>query len=252
MGMNIKNILIRLLSLLERIAAYLYGKGWGGATVEKEFRAVVSLLSNSNPILCIDIGGNKGKYTEQILKIFPDCKIIIFEPAKSNVNILKDNFKNNANVTVEKFAISSKNGKQILFSDEEGSGMASLTKRRLDHYDIDFNYNEIVNTIRFEDYWINKLGSQKINFCKIDVEGHEFDVLNTFGDSINFVDVIQFEFGGTNIDTRTFFQDYWYFFKKNNFQLYRMSPLGLVPVNIYKELDEFFLITNYLAKRKVS
>ena len=111
------------------------------------------------------------------------------------------------------------------------------------------NFKEVIVKMRkLDDIKINN----KIGFMKIDVEGHEFDVLNTFGDSINFVDVIQFEFGGTNIDTRTFFQDYWYFFKKNNFQLYRMSPLVLVPVNIYKELDEFFLITNYLAKRKVS
>ncbi len=247
-----KNILIKLLSLLERIAAYLQGKGWGGTTYQKEFGAVVSLLSNSKPTLCIDIGGNRGKYTEQILKKFPDCKIVIFEPAKINVNKLKEKFANNDKVIIEKFAISSKIGKQTLFSNSEGSGMASLTKRRLDHYKIDFNYNEIVNTIRFEDYWINKLESQKINFCKIDVEGHEFDVLNTFGKAINFVDVIQFEFGGTNIDTRTFFQDYWYFFKKYNFQLYRMSPMGLVPVNIYKEIEEFFLITNYLAKKKIS
>ena len=50
-----------------------------------------------------------------------------------------------------------------------------------------------------------------IDFFKIDVEGHEMDVLKGIGDKISNIKLIQFEFGGCNIDTRCFFQDFWYF-----------------------------------------
>ena len=59
--------------------------------------------------------------------------------------------------------------------------------------------------------------------------------------------VIQFEFGGSNIDTRTFFQDFWYFFKDRNFSIYRITPNGILPIREYTEHDEFFSTTNYIA-----
>ena len=47
---------------------------------------------------------------------------------------------------------------------------------------------------------------------KIDVEGHELDVLKGFGELIKKVRLIQFEFGGTNIDSKTYLRDFWEFF----------------------------------------
>ena len=78
------------------------------------------------------------------------------------------------------------------------------------------NFEEQVSLIRFDEYWKNQ--DQLIDYVKIDVEGHELDVLEGFGELINKIKLIQFEFGGCNIiDTELFFQDFWYFFKKKNF-----------------------------------
>lgn len=38
------------------------------------------------------------------------------------------------------------------------------------------------------------------------------------------IDRVTFEFGGCNIDTRTYFQDYWYFFKTFGFRVFRITP----------------------------
>ncbi|MCP4314498.1 MAG: FkbM family methyltransferase [Hyphomicrobiales bacterium] len=240
----------KFLFFVERVSAYLQGKGWGSGTVEKEFAAAVSLLTRKNPQTCIDIGGNKGTYTQEIMRKFPNCSVVMFEPAKSNVDILKQKFRANSNVVIEQTAVSNEVGDATLFSNEDGSGLASLTKRRLDHFGIDFNNTESIRTVKFEDYWKERLGSKKIDICKIDIEGHELDALAGFGDALNSIEVIQFEFGGCNIDTRTFFQDFWYFFEENGFDLYRITPFGVVHIPKYRELDEFFSTTNYLAKRK--
>ena len=77
------------------------------------------------------------------------------------------------------------------------------------------------------------------------------DALHGLGESLNYINVIQFEFGGCNIDTKTFFQDFWYFFEERGFDLFRISPFGLIHITKYRETDEFFVSTNYLAKKKV-
>ena len=245
-------MLNKLLFFVERVSANLLGKGWGNSTVKKEFASAVSLLPSNKPTVCIDIGGNKGKYTQQILNKFSSCKVVVFEPAGSNVKRLNEKFGNNQNVTIEQAAVSNEVGDATLYSNFDGSGLASLTKRRLDHFGTEFEFKntESIKTIRFEDYWKANLNSQKIDICKIDIEGHELDALAGFGDAINHISVIQFEFGGCNIDTRTFFKDFWYFFQENGFEIYRISPIGLIHISRYQELDESFTTTNYLAKRK--
>ena len=150
------------------------------------------------------------------------------------------------------FAVSDKAGPATLFANEEGSGLGSLSRRKLEHFGIDFNFKEQVDTIRFEDYWHNNLNRREIDIVKIDIEGHELSALNGFGDALSSTNVIQFEFGGTNIDTRTFFQDFWYFFKEHNFNIYRITPLGSQIISAYREQDEFFSVTNYIAVNRKS
>jgi FkbM family methyltransferase len=241
-------MLSKILYLIEWRIRLLQGKGWGSATIKQEFSNASSIIDMA-PSLCIDIGGSKGLYTEEILSKYPKCKVIVFEPCKSNSNLMNSKFSENENVIIEQKAVSNIVGETTLYSDSDGSGLASLTKRRLDHFDIAFDNSEHVEVIRFEDYWKNQLGSANIDFVKIDIEGHELDALNGFGEAINSIDVIQFEFGGCNIDTRTFWQDFWYFFTENNFELYRISLFGKMKITKYRELDESFTTTNFLAKR---
>ena len=86
-----------------------------------------------------------------------------------------------------------------------------------------------------------------MDIVKIDIEGHELSALNGFGKAIFSTSVIQFEFGGCNIDTKTYFQNFWYFFKEHNFDLFRITPLGIEGIKSYKESDEYFSTTNYIA-----
>jgi FkbM family methyltransferase len=154
----------------------------------------------------------------------------------------------NKNISIEQKAISNFEGEATLYSNDHGSGLASLSKRRLAHFGIEFENFEQVPVIRFEDYWEDQLGSQSIDFVKLDIEGHELDALNGFRKALKSIRLIQFEFGGCNIDSRTYFQDFWYFFKENNFVLFRMTPLGIHKISSYSELDETFKTTNILAK----
>ena len=85
----------------------------------------------------------------------------------------------------------------------------------------------------------------------MDIEGHELSALKGAkemleGKKIRF---IQFEFGGTNVDSRTYFQDFWYLLSKN-YTIYRIVKDGLHLIPKYKETQEIFTTINYLAELK--
>lgn len=237
----------RILAKFEEMSAYYQGKGFGSNTVVWECKQVAKLLTR--PIeFFVDIGGNKGTYTGAMLELNPNSQGVIFEPCELNVSVLQDKFCQKDNITIEPFAISDSNDTVPLFFEEEGSGLRSLTKRRLDHFGIDFSQQKQIHSIVFEDYWNDKLKCRHIDVVKLDIEGHELVALDSFGKALHAIDIIQFEFGGCNIDTKSFFQDIWYFFLKNKFDIFRITPFGLQFIDKYSVLDESFRTTNYLAK----
>lgn len=234
------------IKFVEEKAALFLGKGYGSTTIAKEVKTAYMLLGEE-PQLAIDIGGNIGNYTAELRRRTPKLLVHTFEPSSENIKKLNFRFQEDVLTKIIPLALSNKSGITTLYSPNHGSGLASLTKRRLDHFNIELNATETVQTIRFEEYWMEQLNSQNIDLVKIDVEGHELDVLDGFGKALNSIKLIQFEFGGCNIDTRTFFQDFWYFFKANSFDIYRITPLGPQLIAYYSELDEFFKTTNYIA-----
>lgn len=240
------DIFLKLAARLEKKSSYAQGKGYGAGTIKMENGLVHKLLKNK-PLLAVDIGGNVGEYSAELRRRNPDLEIHVFEPSSVNIEKLIQRFGGDQWIHVIPHALSDKADSAVLYSNVAGSGLGSLTQRRLDHFNIEFDVKETVKTIRFEDYWRDSLGCRTLDIVKIDIEGHELTALNGFGDAINNTRVLQFEFGGCNIDTRTYFQDFWYYFKDKGFHLYRITPHGLQRVERYTEADEFFSTTNYIA-----
>ena len=248
----IKTKLKRRFEKIEQKFARLQGKGF----LKDDPRNEVSLLREllgSNPLVGVDVGGNRGDYAAALRSEFPNMEIHVFEPSSTNLKKLFDRFSSDDKVKILNKALSDSEGQATLHADAPGSGLGSLIKRRLDHFNIGFGVQESVQTIRFEDYWIRQLDRCSLDLVKFDIEGHELPALYGMGHALESTRLVQFEFGGCNIDTRTFFQDFWYFFAERDFDVYRMSPLGLIKIDRYKESLEFFSTTNYLAcNRKIS
>jgi FkbM family methyltransferase len=235
----------KILLFFDLVLSRLVGYGSGSNSIDKEIRLSKRFIKDGK--VFIDVGGNKGLFTECLLKNYNVEEIHVFEPSKLNVEILNSKFGKNDKIKINNFGLSNENQSAVLYSNEEGSGLASLSKRKLDHFGISFETSESINLKRFDQYWLDEISLDYIDLLKIDVEGHELSVLEGLGEKIFNVKVIQFEFGGCNIDTRTYFQDFWYFFKNKNFDLYRQSPIGLFEVKEYKETLERFQTSNYVC-----
>lgn len=225
----------------------MQGKGSGGHSIAAEIDACQKLLKNRNIKYIFDIGANRGDYSKELLKHYKQASYYLFEPSLLNFKKLNLRFSQFKNIKVINKALADKNGNAFLYSDKYGSGLGSLIKRRLDHFSKNFDLKEKINLIRFDTFLKNLKKDIIIDYFKIDVEGAEMKVLQGMGKFIKRIKLIQFEFGGCNIDSRTFFQDFWYYFKDHNFDLFRITLSGPKKIHSYNESDEYFKTTNYIA-----
>lgn len=240
-----------------RYFEYLIGVGSGTPVSDSGEKKVIHILQKhhakgTRPICVFDVGANIGLFTQLLVSNFSIYEINIhaFEPSSSAYDALFRKFRDFSNIRLNKMGLGIKNDTQELYFDKPGSGLASLTKRRLDHFNIKFALSEKVK-IGTLDKYCEENEVDGIDLLKIDVEGHELDVLNggiqMFRD--NQIQMVSFEFGGCNIDTRTFFQDYYYFFKDvGKPRIFRYTPSGLLKeIKRYREDLEKFRTSNYLV-----
>jgi FkbM family methyltransferase len=237
----------RALRICEEIGQFGQGKGWDGG-LEKEIRTLISLANSLGltKLKALDVGANQGLWTAQLKTLTPHSEIHAFEPSNTAFQLLKKNTQCLDGVVLHQIAVGNTIGKVELFSDRDASPLASLNHRRLSHEGIDFSQVESIEVTTLEE-WQKDYPSFTPNILKIDVEGYEFEVLKGCAAVLNKIRIIQFEFGGTDIDSRVFFQDYWYFFIGKNFNIFRLSPKGLIQITKYSESEEIFKFSTFYA-----
>lgn len=224
--------------------------GGGGSVLGSGEENVLSLLQNrmSGKMPTIfDVGANVGDYALSSQSIFPDARIYCFEPSPSAFAMLRRNLRKYENIKIRNIGLSDSSKKMNLFSNKKGSGFGSVYQRRLDHIGLKLSHKETIHLETLQDV-CKKEKVRTIDLLKLDVEGHEYSVLQGAKGLLESgkIGMIQFEFGGCNIDSRTFFQDFFYLLNPQ-YDIFRVLQDGLFPITTYRELDEVFVTTNYVA-----
>lgn len=212
---------------------------------------VLCLLEKMGKIETIfDVGANTGDYTDMLTRHFPNAKIHCFEPAKATFRVLKENIREKDNIILNNFGLSNRKGEQDLYYDQEVSGLASLYQRQLDHINIDFSHHEKIQLDTIDDY-CERSKIESIDFLKMDIEGNELNALKGAAGLLKRggIGAIQIEFGGCNIDSRTFFRDFWNLLHED-YSMYRILKDGLWEITNYTERLECFSYTNYFFVNK--
>lgn len=242
--------IMNIFYFFEWLFSILQGKGFAGFRLSLNFEVkfILKLLSKNKNLVVLDVGANKGNFSSIFNKNSKNSEIHVIEPSLINFEFLKKKFMNNINIRIANFAISNKNKNFKLFYDVKGSPLASLNKRLFLGTKRKMTSYEIVKCTTLRKYIKENIKKKIIDVIKLDTEGNELNCLKSLSEKIKDVRLIQFEFGGCNIDSRNFFRDFWIFFKKKNFSIYRIGPFGLSKLINYSEADENFLTTNYLAK----
>ena len=178
--------MIKIVVHIERFLARILGKGWGAATIDTEVKLCLQSLKNRNSPVVFDVGANKGNWTATLYDNIPEATVLMVEPSKTNIEKLQKRFPD-ALLNAHKvksgkkyllpIALSSESGTQTLYADVPGSGLGSLTQRQIEYHNIDHGlHSETVETMTLDEIALN-LNIKYIDLLKMDVEGHELDVL---------------------------------------------------------------------------
>ncbi len=204
---------------------------------------------SNNPVTLFDVGANVGEFTLEILEAFHDKSfhLYAFEPSSRAHAQLKQRVPDLPYVHLQHAGLSDHEGTASLFFPDEGSALASLHQRDLSHINQTFGKKEEVS-ITTVDQFCRKNNIEYIHLLKIDVEGHELAVLKGAREMMarNAIEVIQFEFGGTSLDSRSYFKDFFNLLS-SKYKIHRILPKGLRELPVYSEKLEIFQSANYLA-----
>ncbi len=235
-----------------RFAEYAQGVGAAGRPHPKTDRAVLQTLKSANHAITIfDVGANCGDYSQLALKILAGKQLSIhaFEPSQTAFAALEQKFDANPNLTLNNKALGSEKGERTLYFDKPGSELGSLYPRRIDHHGIQMTGHEQVKVETLDTYCKERqIGA--IDLLKLDAEGHELEILRGAQNLFENKKITQvaFEFGGCNIDSRTYLRDFYEFFASRGMRLARVTAFGsLRPIERYTEALERFKTTCFVA-----
>ena len=214
---------------------------------------IKNCLKEKKDLVIFDIGANIGEYTKHLIEKIskenkgPRYNIYLFEPTEISFAKLKDNFANQENVFLNNYALSDVSGEESIFYDKQGSGLASLYERNLSYYDIALDKSETVIVKTLKDF-IESNKFSTIDLMKIDVEGNELKVLKGMDTYLNkdFVNFVQFEYGGTNLDAHTSLADFYSLLEPRGFKIAKIMSYGL-DFKPYDPSMDNFKYSNYVA-----
>jgi FkbM family methyltransferase len=216
-------------------------------------RLLEKRYTENRTYIIFDVGANQGGYCSALLANIgiKDLQVWCFEPAPGTFKILQTNHGAKDNVFLYNIGFSNESGDIPLYHTGNQWDMASLFQPEPSHGGKGKGSDFELVTIKTIDDFISENSIPYIDLLKMDIEGNELNALRGAESAIesNKIKAIQFEFGVCNIDSRTFFRDFWNLLSPR-YNIFRIVKNGLQPVTHYTEYDEVFSTINYYAELK--
>ena len=231
--------------------ASLIGLGYGNADPERngEYAALRRLAPTWPRYPCmVDVGAHTGEWSRAALRYAPGGTIFALEPSPEPYARLAATTDTRMRPFLT--GLSDAAGTRTLWMPTGKPELASVHRRDLREFDMTADSSVGVEMTTL-DAFCEANGIEHITMLKLDVEGHELAVLAGAQATLSAerVDVIQLEFGGSNLDSRTYLRDFIDALAPYGFGLARILRDGLAPVS-REESAEIFVYCNLLAVRK--
>jgi FkbM family methyltransferase len=196
-----------------------------------------------------DVGANMGEWAQLAISINANLSLHCFEPSSATYAALQAR-QLPPSVVLNQSALSSSSGSGTLFLFAEAAGTNSMYVRQglEDGFGLEQRDKETIRVDTFTNYCESRSITQ-VDFCKIDVEGHELEVLRGMTPFLEAgrVQLIQFEYGGTNIDSGVLLKNVFDFFASFHYSLCKLFPDHLRHIKRYDQRLENFQYQNWVA-----
>jgi len=167
----------------------------------------------------IDCGSNIGMSILFFKKLYPNAKIIGFEPDKETFQLLEYNIRNNklGDVIIHNTALSNKEGIISFYKDADIKGnLAMSITKQVEEHNIKNIKETKVKSVKLSDY-INK----EIDFLKLDVEGAETYVIKELSKSkkLKYIKETLIEYHYSSKNPKNKLRKILKILEKNNFKI---------------------------------
>lgn len=243
-----------LLRVAEMGVQMLQGKGSGsGWDLDSEIQAAAASIRRPNPVL-LDVGANQGKWAQGMAALFPATqKMFLFEPQEACLAELSD--LNLPGKIIVPSAVGERAGTHEFYLGTKGWAGASFYER-VETFFEDVQQQRVQVPVTTLDEVIENEKLEFVDFAKFDIEGAELHALRGAARSFSrrAIGALSLEFGSGNMNSRTYFRDFWDLLTGYDFEISRILPGGhIVRVSRYEEgLEHFRGVSNYLARSKAA
>lgn len=198
-------------------------------------------------VTVFDVGANIGEWAELALGINPHLKVHCFEPSAITHQRLQSRGLKGT-VVLNHLGLGASPEEKTLYVFADGAGANSVYRRE------GLNSSQAqTEQIRLDtlDAYCQREQVQHIDLLKLDVEGHELNVLKGARAMLEQgrIQRIQFEYGGTYIDARILLKDLFDLLLPYGYKLYKIYPNALRLVEGYDQCLENFQYANWVALR---
>lgn len=203
---------------------------------------LLSQLGHARTVL--DVGANRGTWTREALRMLPDATLHAFEPIPETYMELSRCVRSDR-VRLNQLALSGRRAATLsMWADCRDGQMSSATAPPEE------GARQCVVPCTTGDAYLSSQSIDHVDLLKVDVEGHEMEVLRGFQGAFErqAVDVVQFEFTLWAAVARRWLGDYYDFFSSWDFRIGKLWPRR-VGWSEYRPEDEQFLRCNFVAVR---
>jgi FkbM family methyltransferase len=193
------------------------------------------------PRTIIDVGAAVGKWTSQVITIFPNAKYLMVDPLKENEKALRIITEKNPNVQFWSGAVGKHSGELEFHVHGDQSSMFDSTWGRA-------GILRRVPMKRLDDL-VKELGVEDVDALKLDVQGAEMEVLAGASEILKGCKVVQVE-----VSFRRFYEkaplahEVIRFFAEQGFRIFDIAMLYKRNDNALLQADFFFVSDDKLCE----
>lgn len=204
-------------------------------------------LASQGKVIAIDVGANKGEWTNGLLERCSDCQIYCYEPVPSTFASLRASIVDPRAILLNK-AMSDTDGMLHMHASIDDPYMSSVSDPAMWRADARSEHIEVPAVTG--DAELQRLSIDRLDILKVDAEGHDLSVIKGFSSAIaaRSIGIIQFEYNAFTLFAGRSLRDFFGLLGEN-YILCRLLPAGLEACGYHNSLDDFRQ-TNWVAVEK--